>query len=302
MARASHTLDTHRHTRANGNERELSVNGRGEMGRKNRPKNTQNKCALIVFSCIIVVGSFVGWLVGSNEPERVGKMPKKNGQKNGAEAPKANLVKDGEILGEVKMTVGQTEDVQTEATETEVKAAGRRRRKKAVKGEKVISMESVESGLEGMIEEKYLQPSIVDLFAEGKLKAEIAQTEVKVNKVHYNGDMLRFEIGESVETDEDVIAVLLAIANGNVRAPFKVDPKTGETSETVRDYRQPSLEKFALYGADLSQRSRISQRVRSKAEGPTTAIRRMAKDLMKNKGWSEEKAMAKATAFYAEED
>lgn len=225
------------------------------------------------------------------------------GKKNGADkvsAPKPNLVKDGEIISEEKTPVtNQTEDIQkdaeqTEDEQTEVKAVGRRRRKKAVRGEKVLTIESVESGLEGMIEEKFLQPSIVELFAEGKLAAEVTQSEVKVDKVHYNGDLLRFAIGESVESDEDVIQVLIAIANGNVRAPLREDG--------TRDYRKPSLEKFALYGADLSQRSRISQRVRSKAEGPKAAIRRMAKDLMKTKGWSEEKAMKKAEAFYAEDD
>lgn len=228
---------------------------------------------------------------------------KTNGRKGGADkpqTPKLNLVKDGEILNNGDSTVtNQTEDVKTEQSEqngeeTEVKAVGRRRRKKAVRGEKVLTIESVESGLEGMIEEKFLQPSIVELFAEGKLAAEVTQSEVKVDKVHYNGDLLRFSIGESVETDEDVIQVLIAIANGNVRAPLREDG--------TRDYRKPSLEKFALYGADLSQRSRISQRVRSKAEGPKAAIRRMAKDLMKTKGWSEEKAMKKAEAFYAEDD
>lgn len=195
-----------------------------------------------------------------------------------------------------------TNEVAEQTEQTEVKPVGRRRRKKAVKGEKVLVIASVEDGLGGMIEEKYLQPTILDLFAEGKLRAEITQTEVKVSKVPYNGDMLRFELGESVESDEDVIAVLLAIANGNIRAPFKVDKETGEVSTTVRDYRQPSLEKFALYGADLSQRSRISQRVRSKAEGPKTQINRMVKDLVDRLGMSPEKARAKAEKFYAEVD
>lgn len=230
-----------------------------------------------------------------------GKDDKKNGGKNGGDKvsrPTANLVKDGEIIGEKKMT----NEVAEQTEQTEVKPVGRRRRKKAVKGEKVLVIASVEDGLGGMIEEKYLQPTILDLFAEGKLRAEITQTEVKVSKVPYNGDMLRFELGESVESDEDVIAVLLAIANGNIRAPFKVDKETGEVSTTVRDYRQPSLEKFALYGADLSQRSRISQRVRSKAEGPKTQINRMVKDLVDRLGMSPEKARAKAEKFYAEVD
>lgn len=217
------------------------------------------------------------------------------GRADKPQAPSTNLVKDGEIIGEQKMS-NQTEEttVPTETEETEVKAVGRRRRKKAVRGEKVLSIESVEDGLAGMIEEKYLQPSIVDLFAEGKLGAEITQSEVKVDKVHYNGDLLRFALGESVESDDDAIKVLIAISNGNIRAPLNEDG--------TRDYRKPSLEKFALYGADLSQRSRISQRVRSKAEGPKAAIRRMAKDLMKTKGWSEEKALKRAEAFYAEDD
>lgn len=155
--------------------------------------------------------------------------------------------------------------------------------------EKKVFVASVEQGIADLIAEGQLPAEVPGLIEQGIIKAVIDQANVDDDK--FSGDYIRLTLGDGAKTDDDVIMGLLMIANGNLRAPFKED---GET----RDMRKPSLEKFALYGADLASRSRVSQRVKAAAEGPERAIERMADQLQKAKpGMSREKAMAKAVAM-----
>lgn len=159
---------------------------------------------------------------------------------------------------------------------------------------KVLTLESVEAGIAEMITEGLLPEDVRGLIESGVIKAEIDQAEVEKGK--YSGDYVRLSLGENCKTDEDAVVALVMISGGNLRAPMKEDGKTA-------DLRKPSLEKFALYGADLNARSRVSQRVRAAAEGPEKAIERMADQLQKAKpGLSREKAVAKAKAMLEDDD
>jgi hypothetical protein len=128
------------------------------------------------------------------------------------------------------------------------------------------------------------------------VKAELDVVGVEEGK--FLGDYVRLSLGDNVKTEKQVWAALLAIASGNLRAPMKED------DPSVPDTRKPSLEKFALYGADLAARGRTSQRVRSAAEGPEKAIEKMANDIQKAKPgkYTREQAIAKATKALADDD
>lgn len=159
---------------------------------------------------------------------------------------------------------------------------------------KKIVLASVEQGLAEMQAEGFIPAEVTALIAQGIIKAEL--DIATVDEDTYSGDYVRLTLGDNAKTDDDVIMGLLMIAAGNLRAPFKEDGVT-------RDMRKPSLEKFALYGADLAARSRVSQRVKAAAEGPEKAIERMADQMQKAKpGLSREKAVARAIKALNDED
>jgi hypothetical protein len=167
-------------------------------------------------------------------------------------------------------------------------------KKEKVQGTKVITLENVEAGLSDMLSEGTITENTLELIENGFIKAEL--DEVGVDEGKFLGDYVRLSVGEKAKTDKQVIAALLAIAGGNLRAPMKED------EPTVADTRKPSLEKFALYGADLAARGRTSQRIRSAAEGPEKAIERMADLIQKSKPgkFSREQAIERATKHIAE--
>ena len=127
----------------------------------------------------------------------------------------------------------------------------------------------------------------------GLVKAEIDLVEVDDRK--YSGDYVRLTVGPNAQTDEDVVRALVVISGGNLRAPKK------EGSDEP-DNRAPNMEKFTIYGSDLAARSRVSQQIKAKAEGPDKAIEQMAKLLVKNKpGTSLEQAREMAKALLSDE-
>jgi hypothetical protein len=163
-------------------------------------------------------------------------------------------------------------------------------------GTKVVTLESVDAGLGEMLSEGLITDQTLDLIEKGFIKAELDVVGVESDK--FLGDYVRLSLGDNAKTEKQVIAALLAISGGNLRAPMKEDdPK-------VADTRKPSLEKFTLYGADLAARGRTSQRVRSAAEGPEKAIEKMADQIQKAKPgkFTREQAIAKATRMLAEDD
>lgn len=203
---------------------------------------------------------------------------------------KSNLVSNGKTVNS-KST--EKEKAKMENTQQETPAAD------ASKATKVLTLESVEAGIEEMITEGLLAADIRDLIEAGIIKAEIDQAEVDKGK--FAGDYVRLALGPNCKTDEDAVVALVMISGGNLRAPLKEKAKADDPD--VADLRKPSLEKFALYGADLNARSRVSQRVRAAAEGPEKAIERMADQLQKAKpGLSREKAISKAKAMLEDDD
>lgn len=203
---------------------------------------------------------------------------------------KSNLVKGSTVVNSKateKEKVKMENETQQEGAKTESTAT------------KVLTLESVEAGIAEMITEGLLAADVKDLIAQGIIKAEIDQAEVDKGK--FSGDYVRLSLGPNCKTDEDAVVALVMIAGGNLRAPLKEKAKADDPD--VADLRKPSLEKFALYGADLNARSRVSQRVRAAAEGPEKAIERMADQLQKAKpGLSREKAVAKAKAMLEDDD
>lgn len=198
---------------------------------------------------------------------------------------KTNLVSNGKHVNS-KSTAKEKAKMENETTTGEAS-------KTESTATKVLTLESVQAGIDEMITEGLLAADIRDLIAGGIIKAEIDQAEVDKGK--FSGDYVRLSLGENCKTDEDAVVALVMIAGGNLRAPKKDDGSP--------DLRKPSLEKFALYGADLNARSRVSQRVRAAAEGPEKAIERMADQLQKAKpGLSREKAIAKAKAMLEDDD
>jgi len=168
--------------------------------------------------------------------------------------------------------------------------------KEKTESKKVIILPDVETGLSEMLNDGLINETTLDLIEKKMIKAELDEVGVESDK--FTGDYVRFSLGENAKTEKQIVAALLAIAGGNLRAPMKED------EPEVADTRKPSLEKFALYGADLAARGRTSQRIRSAAEGPEKAIERMANDLMKARPgkYTKEQAIARATKMIQEDD
>ena len=169
--------------------------------------------------------------------------------------------------------------------------------KQKVEGTKVITVDSLEQGIQELINDGMVAANINELIAAEQIKAEIDTVEVEAGK--FLGEYVRFSIGDKATSAKAIIAALTAIGGGNLNAPVKEDGEDGEL-----DWRKPSLVKFALYGADLNARSRTSQRVKSAAEGPEKAIEKMAANIMKAKPgkYTQEQAVQMARMVLGEDD
>ena len=188
---------------------------------------------------------------------------------------KSNLSKSGKIVNS-KSTAKEVQKMTTEATAAGSKPA-----------QKMFSLDSVDAGINEMIAEGYLPEEVRGMIKSGQIVAEIDQAEIE--KGTFSGDYVRLSLGpdSAFEDQADAATALVVICGGNLRAPKRDD---GES-----DTRKPSLEKFALYGADLAARSRVSQRIRGLTEGPEKAIEKMADQIQRAKpGTSRDKALARA--------
>lgn len=169
--------------------------------------------------------------------------------------------------------------------------------KAKVEGTKVVTLESLEQGIQELVNDGIVAANITELIAAEQIKAEIDLVEVEAGK--FLGEYVRFSIGEKAVSQKAIVAALVAISGGNLNAPIKEDGEEGEL-----DWRKPSLVKFCLYGADLNARSRTSQRVKSAAEGPEKAIEKMAANIMKAKPgkYTQEQAVAMARMVLGEDE
>ena len=113
--------------------------------------------------------------------------------------------------------------------------------------------------------------------AAGLVKAEIDTVDVESGK--FSGDYVRLSLGEAVTDDSTALAAITVICGGKVIVPDSKDDK----GNAVDNSRKASVVKFALYGADLANRSRVSQQIKSAAQGPEKKIEQMAKLLKSQK-------------------
>jgi len=160
---------------------------------------------------------------------------------------------------------------------------------------KVVTLADVNAGIQELITDGVVAQNITELIEAGIVKAELDEVEVEAGK--FSGDYVRLSIGEKADTDKKVIAAMTAIAGGNLRPP-KAEEGDGP------DTRKPSVVKFLLYGADLSARSRTSQRIKAAAEGPEKAIEKMADQIQKAKPgkFTREAALEMARMLLGDDD
>ena len=168
---------------------------------------------------------------------------------------------------------------------------------KKVNPVKVLAVENMDAEIARLVNDGVIAENTPALIAEGIVKASLAV--VKVDGGKFTGDYVKFGIGEKATEEADIQRAMLAISGGNLTAPLA---EGDDTEEGELNDKAPSVVKYFLYGADLHQRARTQQKVRSAAEGPEKALERLAASFMKAKPkLTKEQALAMAKLFMEEE-
>lgn len=179
--------------------------------------------------------------------------------------------------------IGEPIDLKAWIVETEKDKDGKDVYKNVKKSE---IMDSLKNGKEETKDGRIVR-IVSDMFT---LNIELAKRRIPATK---DGKPYEMEYANLLPNTVEAAALLV---DGNADVTYKKDEKGKETDEEL-----PSIVRYFKQGYGMLARNNASSRIATVVEGPDKALEQAIKSLMKAKGWSREKAEAKAKIMFAED-